>query len=43
MTPIYIFLIVVFVLIALAAQIIFYIAWAKKENEFYGVHSEIEP
>ena len=43
MTPIYIFLIVVFVLIALAAQMIFYIAWVKKENEFYGVHSEAEP
>jgi hypothetical protein len=43
MTPIYIFLIITFVLLALLAQMIFYIAWARKENEFYGVHSEVEP
>lgn len=43
MEPIYILLIITFVLLALLAQMIFYIAWAKKENEFYGLHNEVEP
>ena len=43
MEPIYIFLMIVFVLLALLTQITFYIAWARKENEFYGVHNEFEP